>query len=134
MLSLIRETQMDKAKKALQEVASYAGEIVRDERLRSDIRAAADHGAKAGDRVKKDVDAGGISSRLVTDRKLRKNLRAMLDDLDKAGERMRRKKSHRVRNILLMLGGAVAAFAAVRFWLWDRTPEGVGSEEDVPLV
>ena len=137
MLSLTRETQMDKAKKSLREVVSYADEIVRDERLRADIRAAAGHGAKASERVKEDVDAGGITSRLAADKKLRRNIRAMLDDLDNASERVRRKKSHRARNVLLMLVGAVAALAAVpkvRLWLSDRTSEGNGSDQAAPLV
>ena len=137
MLSLTRETQMDKAKKSLREVVSYADEIVRDERLRADIRAAAGHGAKASERVKEDVDAGGITSRLAADKKLRRNIRAMLDDLDNASERVRRKKRHRARNVLLMLVGAVAALAAVpkvRLWLSDRTSEGNGSDQAAPLV
>ena len=137
MLSLTRETQIDKAKKTLREVVSYADEIVRDERLRADIRAAAGHGAKASERVKKDVDAAGITSRLATDRKLRTNLRAMLDDLDNASDRVRRKKSHRIRNVLLMLMGVAAALVVVpkvRLLLSERTSEDTDSDRAVPLV
>lgn len=137
MLSLTKETQMDRAKKTLREVVSYADEIVRDERLRADIRAAAGHGAKASERVKKDVDAAGITSRLAADKRLRRNLRAMLDDLDNASERVRRRKSHRARTLLLMLVGAVAALAAVpkvRLWLSERTSEDTRIDQAVPLV
>jgi hypothetical protein len=137
MLSLTRETQTDKAKKTLREVVSYADEIVRDARLRADIRAAAEHGAKASARVKQDVDDGGIASRLATDKRLRRNLRAMLEDLDNARERVRRKKSHRARNVVLVLVGAVAALAVVpkvRLWLSDRTSQDAGSHQPVPPV
>jgi hypothetical protein len=138
MLSLTKETQLDKAKKALREVVSYADQIVRDERLRADIRSAAGHGAKASVRVKKDVDGGGISSRLAGDRKLRRNLRAMLDDLDNASERVRRKKSRRVRNVMLMLVGAAAALVALtkaRFWLSGRTEAtSTGSDRTAQFV
>ena len=137
MLSLTRETQLDKAKKTLQEVVSYADQIARDERLRADIRSAAGHGAKASERVKKDVDGGGISSRLAADKKLRRNLRAMLDDLDSASDRVRRKNSHRARNVLLLLVGAAAALVAapkIRSWLSDRAAEDATSDESVPLV
>jgi hypothetical protein len=137
MISLTRETQMDKAKKKLREVVSYADEIVRDERLRADIRSAAGHGANASERVKKDIDGVSISSRLAADKKLRMNLRAMLDDLDDASERVRRKKSHRARNVLLMLiasAAAVAAVPKVRLWLSERTSEDTGSDQAVPLV
>ena len=137
MLSLTRETQLDKAKKTLREVVSYADQIARDERLRADIRSAAGHGAKASERVKKDVDGGGISTRLAADKKLRRNLRAMLDDLDSASDRVRRRNSHRVRNVLLMLVGAAAALVAVpkiRLWFSDRAPEDISSDESAPLV
>ena len=137
MLGLTRETQMDKAKEALREVVSYADDVVRDERLRADIRAAVGHGTKAGDLVKRDIEAGGITTRLASDKKLRRNLRALLDDLDSASDRMRRKKSHRARNILLVVasaGAAFAVFAKVRSWLSSRGPEPAGGSEAVPLT
>ena len=112
MLSLTPKTQIDKARHALRDAFAYADEIVRDERLRADIRAAVGHGTKASDRLKEEIDAGGISARLTSDRKLRKNLRAMLDDLDSAGQRMRRKKGHRARSVLLVIAGAGAAVVA----------------------
>ena len=124
MLSLTRDSQMDKAKEALREVVSYAEEVMRDERLRADIRAAVGHGTKAGDRVKRDIDAGGITTRLAGDKKLRKNLRALLDDLDSASGRVRRAKRHRARNVLLIVASAgvvLAAIPTVRRWL---SPEG----------
>ena len=102
MLSLTPKTQIDKARHALRDAVAYADEVVRDERLRADIRAAVGHGTKASDRLRKEIDARGISARLTSDAKLRKNLRAMLDDLDSAGQRMRRKKGHRARSVLLV--------------------------------
>jgi hypothetical protein len=113
MLTLTKETQMDKAKKTLREVASYADEVIRDERLRADIRAAVGHGAEASNRVKAELGADGMTT-LAADKKLRRSLRAMLDDLDRASERMRRKPRHRARNALLLLAGAVTAAQPVR--------------------
>jgi hypothetical protein len=126
MLNLARQSQTEKAKEILREVISYADEVVRDERLRGDIQAAVGHGSRASDRVKRDIDAGGITTRLAADKKLRKNLRALLDDLDSASERMRRKKGHRVRNALLIVASAGAVLAAVpnaRRWLASRGSE-----------
>lgn len=137
MLSLTRETQMDKAKKTLQDVVSYAEEVVRDERLRADLRAAAGHGAKAGERVKKNVDAGGITGRLADDKKLRRNLRAMLDDLESASDRVRAKKRHRLRNLLLIVVGAVALalLPKVRLWFSQEPSEGpMTSTQPPPLT
>jgi hypothetical protein len=127
MVSLIRDRQMDKAKETLRDVVSYADEVIRDERLRADIRAAAGHGWKASDRVKEAVNGGGITTRLASDKKLRKDLRRMIDDLDSASERIRRKKSHRARNVLLIVasaGAALAVIPSVRQWLArERTSE-----------
>jgi DNA invertase Pin-like site-specific DNA recombinase len=128
MVSLTRDSQMDKAKETLRDVVSYADDIIRDERIRADIRAAVGHGSKAGARVKEGVNAGGgITTRLASDKKLRKDLRRMLDDLDSASERMRRRKSHRARNVLLIVasaGAALAVIPSVRQWLGrQRTSE-----------
>ena len=113
MLSLMRDSQMDKARETLRGVISYADELIRDERLRADIQSAAAHGAKASDRVKTDMESDGITARLASDKKLRKHIRALLDSLDSASERVRRKKSHRVRNVLLIVAGASAVLAFI---------------------
>ncbi len=139
MLGITKESRTEKAKRTTQDVVSYLQEIVRDERLRADMRAAIDHGAEASNRVKKAIEADGMTTRLATDRKLRKNLRAMLDDLDDAGDRMRRKKTHRVRNVLVMLAGGVAALLAlpkIRPWLTERTSDvlGKGSADPEPMT
>ena len=135
MLSRTKETQMDKATTMMREVVKYAQEVAQDQRLRADVRAALDHGSKASDRLKKDIRSGNIYTRLAADKKLRKNLRAMLDDLDDAGSRMRRGRSHRVRNALLVLVGAIAAalaFPRVRLWLEKLAPNIFGTEGAEP--
>ena len=113
MLSLMRDSQMDKARETLRGVISYADELIRDERLRADLQSAAAHGAKAGDRVKTDMESDGVTARLASDKKLRKHIRALLDSLDSASERVRRKKSHRVRNVLLVVAGASTVLAVI---------------------
>jgi hypothetical protein len=114
---------MTKTKKAVSDVARYAQEVAKDERLRADLSSAIGHGSRASDRLRKDIEAGGaIYARLAADTKLRKSLRAMLDDLDTASKRVQRKSSHRLRKIMLVLGGAIAAAVAVpklRSWVRD---------------
>jgi hypothetical protein len=112
MLTRTKESQVDKTKNTVRDFVKYAQEIARDERLRADMRAALDHGSTASQRFKKDVQAGGTYAKLAADKKLRKNLRAMLDDLDHAAQRVRPERTHRIRNALLVLGGAVAAALA----------------------
>ena len=129
MIGLTRQSRMQKVKGALGEVASYTDELIRDERLRSDVRSVFGHGAEATDRVRADIGAANITSRLAADKKLRKNLRALLDDLESAGERVRRKRTHRVRNALLIVAGTGAAVVAVpnaRRWVADHIPSQNG--------
>jgi hypothetical protein len=131
MFSLTRQSRIEKAKDVLRETIRYADELVRDQKLRSDVRAAVEHGTRAGERVRDDIDSGGIAARLAADKKLRTELRAALDDLDRAADRVRRKRSHKVRNALLVVVGAGAAVAVVpsaRRWVADQvSPNG-----DVP--
>jgi uncharacterized NAD-dependent epimerase/dehydratase family protein len=120
MLGLRRQSRTNKVKDALIQAASYGDELARDGRLRSDIRSAVGHGVAVTDRVRQDVSAARITSRLARDRKLRRNLRALLDDLESATERVQRRRSHRVRNMLLLLGGTGVVVAAVpdtRRWI-----------------
>jgi hypothetical protein len=120
MLKLTNPSQKDKARGTLHDVVSYADEIIRDERLRADILSAIGHGTEAGDRVRRDINDAGITTRLAADKKLRKKLRATLDDLDNASERLRRKQRHRVRNVVLIVAGAgavAAVLTSARRWL-----------------
>ena len=137
MLTRSKDSQMDKAKRTLQDIVRHAQQVAGDERLRADVGAALAHGSKATDQLKKDIQAGGIYSRLAADKKLRKNLRAMLDDLDAASNRVRR-KSHRLRNLVLMLAGVVAgvvAFPKIRARLTERTEDvGTGTSESGPVT
>ena len=138
MLTRSKDNQMDKAKRTMQDVVRYAQEVAGDERLRADVSAALAHGSKATDQLKKDIQSGGgIYSRLAADKKLRKNLRAMLDDLDTASNRVRR-KSHRLRNFVLMLAGAAAGAVAlpkIRARLTERTEDfGTGTTESDPMT
>jgi hypothetical protein len=129
MLTLKRPNRMDKTKESLREVLSYTDRVMRDEALRADLLAAIGHGAELGDRVKNDVDADGITKRLANDKKLRKQVRAVVDDLESAGERLRQRRSHRVRNVILILAGAGAAAAmipSVRRWFAGGSPEHSG--------
>jgi signal transduction protein with GAF and PtsI domain len=139
MLGITKESRTEKAKRTTQDVVSYLREIVRDERLRADVRAALDHGADASKRVKKAIESEGMTTRIAADRKLRKDLQAMIDDLDGAGDRLRRKKTHRVRNALVIFAGGVAALVAfpkIRPWLTDQKSDllGKGKADPEPMT
>jgi hypothetical protein len=124
MVGIRRQSQMDKVKTALREAVSYADEVTADERLRDDLRAAVGHGLEARDRIRGDVAVGSIATRLTNDRKLRRTVRAMLEDLDSATDRVRRRRRHRLRNGLLVLGGIgvlAAVVPSLRRWIGGRS-------------
>jgi hypothetical protein len=134
------KSRTERATDAFKTALSYVDELIRNERLRSDIRSAVGHGAVAAHRVRKDSVVPGMISRVAADRELRKNLRSLLDDVDSAGGRVRRGTSHRFRNALLVVGATGAIFAVVpnaRRWAKERLPAslngGNASLETTPV-
>jgi uncharacterized membrane protein len=114
----LEKSRKVKVKDALREAVSYADDLIRDERLRSDLRSAITHGAVATHRVREASGLSGATARVVTDRELRESLRSLLDDLDDAGNRVRRKRSHRLRNAALLVGGGAVLVALPRARRW----------------
>ena len=137
MLTVKRQSQMNKVKAALREAVRYADEIAADKRLHADLRAAMEHGVEARDRIRKDFDANSIATRLANDRKLRKKLQLVLDDLDSASDRLLRRQRHRLRNQLLLLGGigavTAAAIPSVRHWIAGLASAGSENAADVGM-
>ena len=112
-MSVFRKSRRERVQEVLKSAASYTEDVLRDEQLRSNIRSAAGHAAVAAEHVRKDSGLSGFAARVERDSQLRRNLRSLLDDLDSAGERVRRKKRHRLRNALLIIGGTGVTLAAV---------------------
>jgi len=112
MFRLRRKTRTERVTEVLKDAASYTDRLVRDRRLRADLRSAMNHGARATTLVRRDVRNPRSASRLAGDARLRKSLRAAVDDLDRAAGRIgRKRKTHRVRNVLILVGGTGAAVA-----------------------
>lgn len=109
----LRESRTKKAKDMLSDALTYADDLVRDERMRSDLRSALDHGLAASRRLRTDTGLAGLTERLESDKTLKKNVRSMLDDLDRAAGRARRRTSHRMRNSILVLAGAAMAVVGI---------------------
>jgi hypothetical protein len=120
-----KKSRTQRVKEALREAVSYTDELIRDERLRSDVRSAVRHGAVATQRVRRASGFSGLTARLAADRELRENLRSLLDDVDSAGGRIRRPARHRMRTALVIVGGSGAILAAVpsaRRWATKYLP------------
>ena len=101
----------DEARDAAVDVANV---VAHDAQLRRRIASALEHGAAARRRAARQVGLTGLALRLSTDRELQGHLKKMSADLQSARNRLRRKRSHRVRNtILIVVGAGTAAVAAV---------------------
>ena len=100
---------------AADSVADYIDPLVKDIKLRRRLGAAVAAGLVARQRVRRQTGLHGVVLRLGTDPVLRRQLTAVGKQLEAARKRVERKRSHKLRNTLLVLGGAGAAAAAVPF-------------------
>ena len=98
---------------AASELSGYGTELVEDEKLRERLMAAIVAGAAARRRAKRQAGMRGFARRVATDPVLHGQLGEMIAQLRKAQRRVERRRSHKVRNSILLLAGFGAASAAV---------------------
>src|SRR4051812_7979155 len=122
--------------------ADLAAALSQDKKFRKQLLAGVGHGVRAKQRVAARIGIIAALSRIAADEQLRDEARQMARNLQNAWTRVEKKRSHRVRNTLLVLvgaGGAVAAAAAAksknRFAARGTTPRTVQAdvEVDVPI-
>jgi uncharacterized membrane protein len=102
---------------------NFALALSRDKKFRKQLLSALGHGANAKRRASKGVGFIAAVARLANDKQLRRELQTMAKDLQHAWGRVERKKrSHRLRNTMLLLGGGAAAAGAFKFR--DRVTPG----------
>ncbi len=89
----------------------FALALSRDKKFRKQLLSAIGHGAKAKRRAAKRVGFLAAASRLANDKQLRRELETMRKNLELAWNRIERKqkRSHKLRNTMLVLGGGAAA-------------------------
>ena len=119
---------LKRTKTALKDNAASATELAtslaKDRKFRKQLISGLGHGVTARRRAKRRIGFAAAVARLSGDPKLRRELRSMVKNLDKARTRFEKKRSHRLRNTLLVLagaGGATAAATQVRKRLSGRT-------------
>jgi uncharacterized membrane protein len=98
---------------AAEELTSYGGDVLEDDKARRRLLTAVTAGLAARQRAKRQTGLSGLLRRLAEDPVLRANAMMMLVSLQQARQRVERRRSHKVRNVLLLLGGAGAATAVV---------------------
>jgi uncharacterized membrane protein len=100
------------AGEALESVSPYADQLTHDEKFRQMLVAALAAGVAARRRAKRQSGLLGLAGRLGSDPVLRAQLAETLVQLQKASGRVKKRKSHKTRNVLLLLTGAGAVVAA----------------------
>lgn len=113
--------------------AEFARELVADKKFRKQLIAAVSHGKAAKRRARPRVGAVAAVARLASDQELQRQLKAMRINAQGAWKRAEKKRSHKLRNILLTLIGAGAAAGAVpqaRNWISRKLTGSPGPGDD----
>jgi uncharacterized membrane protein len=116
--------------------ADLAAALARDEKFRKQLLAATKHGVRAKQRAAARIGVLAALVRVAQDEQLREEARQMTAHLQAARARFDKKRSHRTRNVLLvLLGAAGAAAAAAKPKTKAKTARPVHAdvEVDVPV-
>jgi len=99
---------------AAETAAEYSGHLVQDEKARKRALAAVAAAVAAKRRTERQRGKTGLAYRLATDPVLRMQLVEMYMQLQKARRRVEKKRSHKLRNLMLVGAGFGAVTAALK--------------------
>jgi uncharacterized membrane protein len=102
-------TKSQALKDNAQSAAEFANALAKDKTFRKEVLSAVRHGTKAQRRASRRIGFLPTAARLANDPKIKNELRKMTKSLDRAWGRVEKKRSHKLRNSLLLLFGALAA-------------------------
>jgi hypothetical protein len=107
-------TKTDVLKENAASAADFATALAKDKKFRKELLSAVRHGTIAKRRASRRIGFVATAARLANDPRLKHELRKMSKSLDKAWSRVEKKRSHKLRNTLLVIGaGGVLAAAVV---------------------
>jgi len=89
--------------------------LARDKKFRKQLAAAVGHGMAARKRAASRIGLMAAAARLAADEELRSELAATMESLQDAWLRVEKRRSHAMRNKLLLIGFAGGAAAAIKF-------------------
>jgi uncharacterized membrane protein len=94
--------------------SEFVGALAKDKKFRKELLSAISHGTIAQRRAARKIGFYAAMLRLKNDPKLKREVNRMVSSLDRAWGRVERKRSHKLRNTLILvgLGGAAAAAAS----------------------
>jgi len=118
---------------AIKDNAASGGELAlalaRDKKFRKQLAAAVAHGAAARSRAASRFGLMAAAARLAADQELRRELAATIEAVQQARRRVEKKRSHTLRNAMLVVGSSAGAFAL--FKLRSKLPLKRESSETV---
>jgi uncharacterized membrane protein len=109
------------------EARDLASSLVKDKKFRKQLLSAVNHGTQAQRRAARKIGFYAAMLRLQRDPKLRRELNKVVSSLDKAWARVEKKRSHKLRNVLIALGLGGAAAAAAKTRVHEKLPIGGSS-------
>jgi uncharacterized membrane protein len=100
----------------------FAGDLAKDKKFRKELLSAIRHGEIARRRARRRIGFLPTAQRVGSDPKVRRELRRMIENLDAARSRIEKKRSHKLRNTLLVVGagGAIVVIPQVRRFVLAR--------------
>src|SRR3954454_3542152 len=104
------------AKENAAAAAELASQLAADRKFRKQLLGAVGHGVSARRQAGRQLGLTAVAMRLAADEQLRGELRRMVSDLQAARARLERKRSHRLRDSVLVLAGAGAAAGTAAAW------------------
>ena len=109
---MLRSTKTQAVKDSAVSAAELARSLAKDKKFRKQLLSAISHGTIAKRRASKRIGFVAAVTRLGADEKLKNELRKMTKSLENAWGRVEKKRSHKLRNSLLVVAGVGGAAAA----------------------
>src|SRR5947207_12780746 len=124
---MFRRSKTAKLKDSAASASEFAAALAKDKKFRKELLSAISHGTVAQRRAARKVGFYAAMMRLKQDPKLRREVNRMVTSLDRAFSRVEKKRSHKVRNTLLFVGGVGGAAAvAAKTRVHEKLPLGTG--------
>jgi uncharacterized membrane protein len=102
--------------------SEFASALAKDKKFRKELLSAISHGTIVKRRARRGIGLVAVVTRLSRDAKLKRELDKMMRSLDRAWARVERKRSHKLRNTLLVAGGVGGAVAAALPQVRNKLP------------
>ena len=108
---MFEQSTTAKLKDSAASASDFAASLAKDKKFRKELLSAVSHGTMAQRQAARKIGFYAAMLRLKKDPMLRRELNRMVSSIDKALGRVEKKRSHKLRNTLLVLGGIGGAVA-----------------------